>query len=87
MRGGRAIAKSKRLGKNCRGEVLEMTVASPKDFPSKAISLLANSSLLGHCLHSQDFRTVFQIGGSPAESGRLSLCVYVCHACTHTYIC
>lgn len=41
------ITPSKRLGANYRGEVVGMTVVSPKDFPLRAISLLASSSLLG----------------------------------------
>ena len=34
-------------------------------------------------LYSQDFRTVFQTGGSPADSE----IVIVCVSCVHTHIC
>lgn len=84
MRGGRVITKSKRLGENCRVEVLEIAVVSPKDFPSRAISLIANSPLLGYYLHSQDFRTLFRIGGNPENSGRLYVCI--CVPCVHTHV-
>lgn len=64
-----------------------MAVGSLKDFLSRAVSLLANGSLLGHYLHSQDFRTLFQTGGSLADPGEtVAVYVYVCHVCTQIYI-
>lgn len=86
------ITPSKRLGANYRGEVLGMAVVSPKDFPPRAISLLASSSLLGLGISGAITYTIKILEQCSRLEGVQQIlgecgCVYVCHACTHMYIC